>query len=138
MVPWQGWPAERVVFVFLGVAYLVIWAQLTLLHWRGGFRSKAMWGPVFFTPIAVIAALTYGFVRAEWSQMFFVISFWIAVLEGVGGLIMHLKGISALVGGFTLRNIASGPPPLLPLAYAALGAFGLIVNAVAPKPTVGI
>jgi hypothetical protein len=44
------------------------------------------------------------------------------------GTYFHIRGIVSQVGGFTVRNAATGPPPLLPLIYAALGAFGLLVN----------
>lgn len=53
MEAWTDWPLERLLYLFLGLAYLLMWAQLTLLHWRGAFHHKAMLGPVFFTPIAV-------------------------------------------------------------------------------------
>jgi hypothetical protein len=30
------------------------------------------------------------------------------------------------VGGFTLRNLVAGPPPVLPLAYSLIGVVGLL------------
>jgi len=38
--------------------------------------------------------------------------------------VLHLRGIAARVGGFTVRNLTAGPPPLLPLAFAALALTG--------------
>jgi hypothetical protein len=128
MEDWNGWPVERLIYLFLGVAFLVVWAQLTLFHWRGGFRSKTMWGPVIFTPLLTLIALVYAFNRADLAQTIFVWVFAIGVLEGLVGFVLHLKGIAAQVGGFTLRNIASGPPALLALTYAALAGFGLLVH----------
>jgi hypothetical protein len=128
MQDWNGWPVDRFIYLFLGIAFVVMWAQLTLFHWRGGFRTKSMWGPVIYTPIMVLVGLIHTATPAEWAQTLFVWVFAIGVLEGLGGLILHLKGIASQVGGFTLRNAASGPPPLLPMAYTALAALGLLVH----------
>jgi hypothetical protein len=49
----------------------------------------------------------------------------VSALEGLVGLGYHLRGITFQVGGFTMRNLLSGPPPMLPLAYAAIGVLGL-------------
>jgi hypothetical protein len=127
MNAWDGWPLERVVYLFLGAAYLLVWIQLTLLHWRGAFRNRIMWGPVLFTPIAVLAALLIALTREGIAPTVFIVVFALAVLEGLIGTAYHLKGVASQVGGFNARNAATGPPPLLPLIYAALGAFGLIV-----------
>jgi hypothetical protein len=128
MESWQGWPVERLVIAFLAVAYLVVWAQLTLYHWKGAFRHKAMWGPVIFTPITGIAALFYVLSRSDIAQTLFVWVFAITVLEGLIGVVLHLKGVAAMVGGLNLRNIATGPPVLLALTYTALASFGLLVH----------
>ena len=128
MEGWQGWPHERLVYLFLAIAYLAVWVQLTLYHWRGAFRSKAMWGPVIFTPVASLAALLYVFSRAEWAQSAFVVVFAIAALEGLMGTALHLKGVASQVGGFNLRNVTTGPPFVLPIMYMALAAFGLLVH----------
>ena len=50
--------------------------------------------------------------------------FAIGFTDGLLGLVLHLRGIAARVGGFTLRNLTAGPPPLLPLAFAALALTG--------------
>ncbi|MDQ4005333.1 MAG: hypothetical protein M3135_03405, partial [Actinomycetota bacterium] len=48
------------------------------------------------------------------------------VLEGLAGLYYHLRGIRSQIGGFSMRNLLSGPPPVLPLAYALIGVVGLV------------
>jgi hypothetical protein len=128
MQGWDGWPIERLMYLFLGAAYLLVWAQLTLYHWKGAFRSKAMWGPVIFTPIASLVALAHGFVQGETIGLVFVVVFAIAALEGLIGAALHLKGVAAQVGGVNLRNLAVGPPVILPMMYAALGVLGLLIH----------
>lgn len=128
MASWDGWPLERLLYIFIGVAYLLVWGQVTLYHWKGGFHNKFMWGPVLYTPLLVIIALVHGFVRGQGVETVFVLLFAIGVLEGLFGLFAHLKGIAKRVGGFNLQNLMSGPPFSLPIMYAALSGLGLLVH----------
>lgn len=127
MESWQGWPLERFLCMFLAAAYLLMWIQVWLLHLRGAFRNRIMWGPVLFTPVAVLAAIAFGLVRNGATAGVFITVFAIAVVVGLVGTAAHLRGIASQVGGFTLRNAMTGPPPVLPVMYAALGSLGLIV-----------
>jgi hypothetical protein len=122
---WRGWGLDRAVLLFTAVAYLVVWVQLSLYHWAGGFKRLAMWGPVLATP-PIAAGAVVGAVTREgvWG--------WVAlallafgVLDGLLGLYLHLSGLRAQIGGFSTRNLLSGPPPMLPLAYAAMGVLGI-------------
>ena len=125
MSSWSGWELGRAVLLLTAAAYVVIWAQLSLYHWAGAFKHPAMWGPVLATPFVAAAALLGALVRdGVWG--------WIAlgllvagILEGLGGLYLHLRGVGSQIGGLTVRNVLSGPPPLLPLAYSAIGIFGV-------------
>lgn len=125
MSEWDGWDVDRAVLLFTAVAYLVIWIQLSLFHLAGGFKHLAMWGPVLATPLVIAGAVAGGLEReSPWG--------WVAlgllafgVLDGLAGVYFHLRGMAAQIGGFTTRNLLSGPPPLLPLAYAAVGVLGI-------------
>jgi hypothetical protein len=122
---WSGWELDRAVLLFTAVAYLVIWVQLSLYHWAGGFKRVAMWGPVLATPPIAAGAVVGAVARdGVWG--------WVAlallafgVLDGLVGVALHLQGIQSQIGGFTTRNLLSGPPPMLPLAYAAIGVLGV-------------
>jgi hypothetical protein len=124
MAAWDGWDLDRAVLVFTGVAYVAIWIQLSLYHWAGGFKHLAMWGPVLSTPL-VIAGAVLGAVARDgvwgWVALTLLV---FGIVEGLAGLYFHVQGIRSQIGGFSTRNLLSGPPPMLPLAYAAMGALG--------------
>ena len=125
MPDWDGWGLDRAVVGFSAVAYTVIWIQVSLYHWAGGFKHVAMWAPVLGTPLVIAGALAgvadrespWGWVAAG------LLAFGVA--DGLVGLYHHLRGIATQIGGFSTRNVLSGPPPMLPIAYAAIGVLGL-------------
>lgn len=125
MAAWDGWEFERVVLVFTAVLYAGMWIQLSLMHWSGGFKHPAMWAPVLVTPVIV------GFVSAGVVTRQGIVGVAAAVALGLGallglvGTVLHVRGIRSQVGGLTLRNLLSGPPPVLPMAYAIVGLLGL-------------
>jgi hypothetical protein len=122
---WDGWDGARAVLLFTALAYVVIWVQLSLSHWAGGFKHWAMWGPVLATPLVVAGAIVGAIERASpWGWVAFgLLAF--GALEGLAGLYYHLRGMASQIGGYTTRNLLSGPPPMLPLAYAAFGVLGI-------------
>ena len=125
MSPWNGWELGRAVLLLSAVMYTGIWVQLSLFHRAGAFKHWAMFVPVIVTPVFVGGAVLGIAVRdGVWG--------WIAVallaagtLEGLAGLYYHLRGIASQIGGFSMRNLLSGPPPVLPLAYSLIGVVGL-------------
>ena len=125
MAAWDGWGLDRAVLIFTGVAYLAIWIQLSLYHWAGAFKHLAMWGPVLTTPLVIGGAILGAVMRdGVWGWIALALLA-VGILEGLLGLFFHVQGIRSQIGGFSLRNLLSGPPPMLPLAYAAMGTLGL-------------
>ena len=121
---WDGWPFDRAYLLLVAVAFLVVGGQVFLFHWRAAFRSKAMYGPVVMAPIIAAAGVAAAIVRNDVVGWAALVIFAIGFIDGLIGLTMHLQGIAHRVGGFTLRNVTAGPPPLLPLAFAALALTG--------------
>jgi hypothetical protein len=115
---WHGWTFDRAVLLFAAVLLAGIWVQLTLMHWAGAFRRKAMWGPVVATPVFVIAAVAGAFYRQGAFGVALTVVLALAVVEGLVGVALHVRGIAAQIGGLSVRNLLVGPPPVLPLAYA--------------------
>ncbi len=126
MDPWDGWPYARAYLLLVAVAFLVVGAQVYLFHLRAAFRSTSMYGPVLLAPL-VAAAGVLGAVSRDGGLGWAVFAvFGIAFVEGLIGTVLHVRGIAARIGGCTLRNVTAGPPPLLPLAFGALGLTGAL------------
>jgi hypothetical protein len=123
---WTGWTVNRVVVAFSALMYTGIWVQVSLFHWAGGFKKLAMWGPVLMTPLVVGGALAGVVTRAGVWGWVAGLLLGLGVLDGVVGLYYHLSGVRSQIGGFSIRNWLSGPPPVLPLAYSLIGILGLI------------
>ncbi len=125
MSPWSGWELGRTVLVLAAVMYAGIWVQVSLFHRAGAFKHPAMYLPVIVTPLLVGGAAVGVAVReAPWG--------WIAAallavgfLGGLAGFYYHVRGIRSQVGGLSMRNLLSGPPPVLPVAYSLIGVVGL-------------
>jgi hypothetical protein len=127
MVGWQGWPLERMLYLFLSAAFLLVWIQVTLYHWRGGFRNKIMWGPVLYTPLLILAGIAMAISRQPGVVNVCVALYIIGAVEGLVGVYHHLHGVKEMVGGFNVRNFMAGPPVALAVAYMALSALGALV-----------
>jgi hypothetical protein len=123
---WSAWELGRVVLVAAAVMYAGIWAQVTLFHWGAAFASRAMWAPVLMTPFIVLAAAFAVLTRQDPWGWIAAVAMSIGVVDGLYGLYRHLRGTASQIGGFTLRNLMAGPPPVLPLAYSLIGIVGLL------------
>lgn len=125
-----AWSPQQFFYFFMGLAYLLVWLQVGLFHWRGAFRHWAMWGPISVAPLLILAGLLYPFFYGGWRDTLFVLVFVIGALDGLAGLFYHFMGVRHYVGGFNLRNVMVGPPVILPTVFFALSAAVLLVYAV--------
>lgn len=124
MTAWDGWPFARLYLLLVAVAFVVLGAQVLLLHWRAAFRARAMYLPVLAAPLLTAAGIATAIARNDVVGWLATAVFAVGVLGGLLGVVLHLRGTAARVGGMTLRNLMVGPPPLLPLAFAALALTG--------------
>jgi hypothetical protein len=124
MDAWEGWPFARVYLLLVAVAFLVVGTQVLLFHWRAAFRARTMYLPVAAAPLLAVAGIATAIVRNDAVGWTAAVVFALGVLGGLLGVVLHLRGVAARIGGFTLRNVIAGPPFLLPLAYAALALTG--------------
>jgi hypothetical protein len=125
MASWEQWELGRVVLGFTAVLFVGVWVQLTLMHWAGGFKHPAMWAPVLATPIVVGVVVAGVVTREGVVGVASAVVLAAAVVLGLAGTLLHVRGVRSQVGGLNLRNVLSGPPPVLPLAYALAGLLGL-------------
>jgi hypothetical protein len=126
MDAWDGWPFARLYMLLVALAFLVIGLQVLLFHWRAGFRRLTMYGPVLLAPVLVLAGVVGAIQRDGLLGWVVLAVFALGVLDGIIGIAEHLRGISRRIGGFSLRNLMSGPPPLLPVAFMALALTGVL------------
>ena len=124
MDAWDGWPFARLYLLLVAVAFLVVGGQVFLFHWRAAFRAQTMYLPVVAAPLLAAAGVGTAIARNDAVGWTAVVIFAVGVLGGLLGAVLHLRGVAARIGGFTLRNLTTGPPPLLPVAFAALALTG--------------
>jgi hypothetical protein len=126
MESWDGWPFARLYMLLVALAFAVIGLQVLLFHWRAGFRRLTMYGPVLLAPVLVVAGVLGAFQRDGFLGWAVLAVFALGIVDGLIGVAEHLRGIARRVGGFSLRNLMSGPPPLLPVAFMALALTGAL------------
>jgi hypothetical protein len=126
MDAWDGWPFARLYMLLVALAFLVVGLQVLLFHWRAAFRRLTMYGPVLLAPVIVVAGVL-GALKRDGPLGWIVLAvFALGIIDGLVGIVEHLRGISRRIGGFSLRNLMSGPPPLLPVAFMALALTGAL------------
>jgi hypothetical protein len=120
METWDGWDFQRFYLLFVGAAFVLLGLQVFLFHWRAAFARPTMYLPVLAAPLLAVAAIVAAISRDGTLGWIAVVVFAVGVLGGLVGVYEHLKGIGYRVGGFSLRNLVAGPPPLLPATFAAV------------------
>lgn len=123
---WSGWPWDRVIILFTGLAFLMIGLQVTLFHYRQNFRVWPMWLPVGATPVIGLAAILVTFYNVPVLRTVLVVLLAIGVLSGIGGFVLHFEGVGERVDGYRLNNFLVGPPVTMPLMVTAMSVLGLI------------
>jgi hypothetical protein len=116
----------RALYLLTGLGFLVVGAQVTLFHYRGNFRNKAMWLPVISAPLLGLILLYHWVATPAWLVTPLRWFHWIELVGGLIGFGFHARGISQRMGGFKLNNVLTGPPILLPLLLSFLSILGLV------------
>ena len=122
---WTGWPLARVLDLFLGIAFLAVFVQVTLFHMRQNFWHPSQWLPVLATPVAGVTALLLAWENLALLRTIFLALCLAGGLIGLIGTYYHVAGTGKRVGGYSLNNFMVGPPPMLPVMVIALSALGL-------------
>jgi hypothetical protein len=123
---WAAWSLDRIVILFVGLAFLLVGIQVSFFHYRQNFHHKSMWMPVISAPIFFAAGILLVFWNAAWTLNLFILCMWAGAVIGLIGFYRHFKGVGVRVGGWALRNFLIGPPVVLPLVFAAVSVLGLI------------
>lgn len=122
---WTQWSLDRVIILLVGVAYLLLWMQVTLSHYRQNFHKKIMWSPVILSLLISLVSLLCTLINRQGWYTASQLIFWLGVLQGLIGFGFHLNGVRKRVGGLALRNFLTGPPVLMPLLFSFLSILGL-------------
>ncbi|TFE19533.1 hypothetical protein [Cohnella luojiensis] len=123
---WDAWPIERILILFVSLAFMMIGIQVTMFHYRQNFHHKSMWLPVISAPIFFMIGLVLTFYNVMWLNGLFQVMMWFGVISGLIGFYFHVRGVGVRVGGWALRNFLIGPPVTLPMMYTAISVLGLI------------
>lgn len=124
---WIGWPIDRVILLFTGIAFLMISLQVTMFHYRQNFRHWAMYGPVVAGPVLGVLAVLLAFYNLPVLRGVLAVLFFAGLALGVTGSVLHIYGVGQRVGGYQQsQNFLIGPPLTLPAMVAAMSVLGLI------------
>jgi len=123
---WGGWPVSRILILFVGVEFLLLFVQVTLFHSRQNFRHWSMWIPVVATPIFGVLSLLLVFFNVSGLRTVLTVCLAIGVVAGMYGTFLHYRGVGKRVGGYALRNFMTGPPVILPGLVSGVSILGLI------------
>lgn len=123
---WSSWPLDRVVILFVGLAYLFIGIQVTQSHYRQNFHHKIMWVPVLYAPVLAVWGILAAVTGARFFYHAYCVLLWAGAVIGLIGFYRHFRGVGGRVGGYELRNFLIGPPVILPLLFSAMSVLGLL------------
>lgn len=123
----SAWSLDRILVLFVSVAFLVMGIQVTMFHYRQNFHHKSMWVPVISSPVYFVVGLALAvWYDVSWLRILFTALMWVGVLSGLIGFYFHFRGVGVRVGGWAMRNFLIGPPIALPVMYSALCVLALI------------
>jgi hypothetical protein len=122
--------AQKTLAAATAFSALPLGLEIYFEHFRGSFGDKWMWTPVWLSPAltaAGIAGVCSRRAARTWLPMFSALY----CLDGVVGVITHVRGVARKPGGFSepLFNIVMGPPLLAPGSLALVGGMGLAAAA---------
>ncbi|TQR46616.1 hypothetical protein [Paenibacillus popilliae] len=123
---WEGWPIERMLILFVSLAFFLIGIQVTMSHYRQNFHHKAMWVPVLAAPLFFVFGLILVCFHVAWLRVFFQFLMWVGALAGLVGFYFHVRGVGKRVGGYQSHNFLIGPPVIMPLMITAMSLLGII------------
>jgi hypothetical protein len=100
--------------------------EIYLEHYKASFGDKWMWTPIWLTPPLTAAGVAGVYSEKAAKTILPAVSA-LYFLDGLVGVVTHLRGIRARPGGLRepTYNLVMGPPLLAPGSLCMIGAFGL-------------
>jgi hypothetical protein len=107
------------------------WYEITVLHYRGSFQNRFMWGPVVGLP-AVMASAVVSSLKKDERRSRDLLRPFALIMAAIGtlGTFFHLRGIARQMGGYYnwKYNIVTGPPFPAPMQVALFGLLGTLAS----------
>jgi len=121
---------QQTLAVATAASALPLGIEIYFEHFRGSFGDKWMWTPVWLSPALTAAGLA-GVRSERVARTWLPALSALYCLDGVIGMITHVRGVARKPGGFRepLYNIVMGPPLLAPGSLALVGGMGLAAAA---------
>lgn len=118
LTEWDNWTLGRLLTLIIAFGFLMIWAQMTIWHYRGKFHRRAMWIPVILLPLLAMTSIIVAFHPVTWTGWLQTSVCVFGIIVGLIGNWLHIRAISKRTGGIRLENLMSGPPFILPLSVS--------------------
>lgn len=128
LVGWDQWLLARILTLFFGLAYIMIWIQVTIWHIRGKFHRWQMWIPVILLPCLGFTAILVSIWPLLFLGWLHTILSIVGIIIGLYGTVLHLSAIKHRTGGWKFENFMVGPPFVLPFIIAAISLINLIIT----------
>jgi hypothetical protein len=118
---------ERMLAGVTAAGAVITGAEVFLAHDRASFGNKMMWLPVALTPAVAVVGVA-GVVNRRVAKRLLPLISAAAVVNGLQGTYLHVRGISQRPGGWSLAlyNAEMGPPMFAPLLFSLVGGMGLV------------
>ncbi|MCL4486976.1 MAG: hypothetical protein M1570_02445 [Chloroflexi bacterium] len=118
---------QRSMAILAAFSAIVSGFEAYVQHRRGAFSHRMMWTPILLTPPMVLASAAAIF-SARAARLLLPITSVAALVDGVVGFFLHLRGIQRMPGGFRIGqyNVVMGPPIFAPLLVTLVGILGLL------------
>lgn len=117
---------QRTLSLVTAASALPLGFEVYVEHFRGSFGDKWMWSPIALTP-PLVASGVAGAVSKKAARTYLPAASAAFALNGIIGVITHVRGVARKPGGFTepTYNILAGPPLLAPGSLTLVGALGI-------------
>jgi hypothetical protein len=107
------------------------WYEISVLHFRGSFQNRFMFGPVLGLPTVLSSTVASALKKDERRSREILRPFaWLMTALGILGTWFHLRGIARQMGGYYnwKYNIVTGPPFPAPMQVALFGLLGSLAS----------
>ncbi|HEX4203781.1 MAG TPA: hypothetical protein VHZ51_06220 [Ktedonobacteraceae bacterium] len=120
---------QRSLALITAFSSLLSGLEVAYEHYVGSYSQQIMYTPVFFGLTLFFVGIVAAFNRWAARVLLPIVSLF-ALLDGVVGFFMHVRGIARKPGGWRLpiANIVMGPPIFAPLLFATSGFLGFIAT----------